>query len=133
MTSKKKEGLYLTIWPGPFPYNVYFAYDKEGFKRAVDVAVKEIDFDGDIPEWVDKPGHCWYMTKNGHGASIVTVPLFKKMEDSSLAGIIAHEVTHVVDFLYELTGETEPGYEHRAYTTQFLVQEMFDFYKKGNK
>lgn len=38
------------------------------------------------------------------------------------AGMIAHEVTHVVDWVFENVGEDKPGMETRAYLVQGLVQ-----------
>lgn len=43
-----------------------------------------------------------------------------------VAGIIAHEATHVVDLAFEEVGEDKPGQETRAYMTQTLVEDIME-------
>ncbi len=45
-----------------------------------------------------------------------------------LAGLCAHEATHVVDAIFEHVGEEAPGHETRAYYTQWVAETAMQFY-----
>lgn len=41
---------------------------------------------------------------------------------AALAGLLSHEATHIIQYLWEFIGETEPGKEAEAYMIQYIVQ-----------
>lgn len=47
-----------------------------------------------------------------------------KLSTPGVAGIVAHEVSHVVDYILEFAGEDTPGSETKAYMQQHYVLEL---------
>lgn len=55
----------------------------------------------------------------------------EKSKDSYIAGIVAHECTHVAQYLWEEIGEDTPGKEAEAYLIGLLTAEILEFLWKG--
>lgn len=50
------------------------------------------------------------------------------MIHTQLAGVLAHEASHLTDMVLENVGEDHPGTETRAYLTQWAVEVISEFY-----
>jgi predicted metal-dependent peptidase len=48
----------------------------------------------------------------------------KNCDPVEMVGLIAHEATHVMQYVQKYMSENNPGWEWQAYTMQYLVQEM---------
>lgn len=48
----------------------------------------------------------------------------KTTKDHSLAGIVAHECTHIAQYLWKQIGEDEPGTEAEAYLIGNMTEEI---------
>jgi hypothetical protein len=82
-----------------------------------------LDGKGDRSAWtVSFPGN------NGlHPTFLIWVCLdLEKSKDSWVAGVVAHECTHVAQYLWEQIGEQEPGKEAEAYLIGLMTCEILE-------
>jgi hypothetical protein len=66
-----------------------------------------------------------FTNPKGNLCSLICIDL--SSEDNSqaaIAGIVAHEATHVAQELWKWIGEKEPGWEAEAYLIQYIVIEI---------
>lgn len=50
----------------------------------------------------------------------------KKREKNAVIGLLVHEISHMVDRIFENIGEHTPGSETKAYLLQYLTQEALE-------
>jgi hypothetical protein len=65
-----------------------------------------------------------FQSDTGAPCAIVVLDLSIPRSLPQLAGLLAHESTHIWQFAKEKMREAEPGREVEAYAVQWLVQEM---------
>lgn len=63
----------------------------------------------------------------------VCVGDFSKHNNSEIAGLIAHEASHVIDAYFEYIGEKTPSSEFKAYSIQTTVEKLMKDLKRKRK
>ena len=106
-------------------YPVKLAYIPN--KKLWDKEIKSREWEG-CP-YPKSSGHCMYVTDKGQGYIFFAFNRMDEYTEIECEGLIAHEVTHAVDFIFEHIGEKTPGMESRAYLTQRLYMEIRGFIK----
>lgn len=66
--------------------------------------------------------------ENGNLICIVAFDISPERTPIQIAGLIVHEACHVVDRYFREIGESRPDEEHRAYSTQWIAQEIMEQY-----
>lgn len=136
MSKPPKHFYYMYV--GPYPVTVVFAPNA----RAWDRAVKKFNIRdaGPYPENAGKCLICWPENRdvtNTRAINMVIVVTVDTTDESitpsQLAGICAHEATHVWQFMVEMIGEENPSYEFEAYTIQSLTQGLLDSIRRYRK
>ena len=83
--------------------------------------IKDVEW---LPQY--KAARAWSFENRGHVYYIICIPRdsVKKYTLSEVAGLIAHEVMHVWQYIKENIGEDSPGAETEAYFMQNLVAQI---------
>lgn len=63
-----------------------------------------------------------FLEKDGVLTAVITMQNPKSRSIEQVAGLLAHEATHVVQEVWEQFGERQPGKEAEAYLVQHIVQ-----------
>jgi hypothetical protein len=86
-------------------------------KKAWDTEMKKFGVD-DPPEYPDSDGRTTIFVndKSGDSMILVTLNYDENRELLEVIGLIAHEATHVFDYICEMIGEDEPSKEFKAYS-----------------
>jgi hypothetical protein len=64
-----------------------------------------------------------FLNENGHRISLVCVDWKVKRTVTQIAGLVAHEATHVLQDTILQMGEEKPGDEFSAYLVQYITQQ----------
>ena len=103
----------------PFCTRVIFVKNEKDFNKVCKLEnIKDI-------QWDHSPGSTWRLYRPPSHLAIVAIQV---TDNKYLPSVLAHEVTHVLNGMFEFIGEDKPGDEIRAYLTQYLVQEGMEFY-----
>jgi hypothetical protein len=115
-----------------FPYynkTVVYVDSPKDLKRYL----RGISYNGDPIEWRvgANTGAAARVTEVEYGTDRIWIVRLSKevripKHYTALVGLLAHEATHVVDFLHESVGETHPGMEAKAYMTQRIITFLAD-------
>lgn len=115
-----------TVWinRGQWPVYVGFCPSEKAWKATMRrMGVKNCEYPA-------TDGHASFFDSNeGKNCAIITIA-DKDVDDLSRIGLLCHEVVHVVDYIFEVAGETSPGGETRAYLTQYIFQEIVDAFSR---
>lgn len=114
---------------GPWPVNVAFTQDEEAFKAEV----HRLGFE-DGPDLI--PGYGGNAGTHRVPTSPITFiitmqPDVRKYRFSQIAGLLAHEATHVMRWFFKSIGEKKPGAEAEAYFVQWLTQGCLDIVEEN--
>lgn len=115
--------MFVWLESSPYPVRIAFVTSKEEF----DIFLKEHDYKrrDDWPEYQN--AMAWWFKSPPHLTTYV-IGLNPEKHDCwrHLASAVAHEATHVVQFLWRDIGEDNPGCEAEAYFVQALVKQILD-------
>ena len=75
-------------------------------------------------------GRCTRFIKDHDHTVIICINPKSDTTELQVIGLIAHEVSHAVDYIFEDIGEDNPSSEFKAYLSQFLVQNIYEDWKK---
>ena len=111
---------YITYFNmGPWPIYVGFTQSKKGFAKEMKrLGITDCPFIAN--DHSNASAH--YLTKDGALTCIITMDKRKGRMIEQVAGLIAHEATHVAQELWAHIGERNPGREAEAYLVQMIVQ-----------
>lgn len=109
---------------GVFPCNIGFTRSRKQFYKAVKTYAsnpEEYEFGDDAARLtiIAKPKDNYFRT------FIITVN-WEGESKATMAALIAHEATHLCQYLWEQIGEHEPGHEAEAYLVQSIVQQILE-------
>ena len=106
---------------GPRPLYCGFTTSRKAFRKEMKrLAVSPLpDFHGSTH--ANATTHFLH-AKDGGFTTIITLDKPKGRTPEQIAGLIAHEATHVAQELWTNIGEREPGKEAEAYLVQAIVQ-----------
>ena len=76
--------------------------------------------------------HTW-KGRNGLACVVCLRPPAKGISIEQIAGLLAHEATHVWQYYREWIGENEPSKEFEAYSVQAITQRLFESYRTQTK
>lgn len=109
---------------GQWPIYVGFVNDEAAFKREMKrIKAGDVNFaasnhaDASTISMIDEDGVL---------CVFVTLGSIKGKTFAQIAGLIAHEATHVAQSLWEHIGETNPSRETEAYFIQFVTQSCLE-------
>ena len=114
---------YYHVDCGHFPVQIKLCFNNTDFQKILsdyDIKVKATALDEGI-------GETHYLSDGREGVVVVAFDLDNcDLGEAYLAGIIAHEATHVVCRVFEHIGEEpeEIGEESRAYLTEHIVKQL---------
>lgn len=120
-----KGGIVHWIHMGSWGMYVGYTSSPEAFERAVKrLKVKPVpsflsgDHAGATTHFFDNP--------NKWDCALICIDLTKPAakDPIEIAGIVVHEVSHVILHLWKMIGEREPGHEAQAYLFQYLVMRI---------
>jgi hypothetical protein len=116
---------------GPLP--LHYAYIPT--KRAWDKAVKYFLGEDERPPFPTSLGNCtsFHTPEYGTVCLVTFGKEVKEYEPLNVMGVVTHEVTHVLQALWEDMGEESPGMEVQAYLQQFITIQLFQDYLDYNK
>lgn len=105
---------------GPWPFYCGFTTSKKAFAKEME----RLGVDPVPPFFGAAHANATvhYLEKDGCPTMIVTMVKPGKRSTEQVAGLLAHEATHVVQELWAQLGEREPGREAEAYLVQMIVQ-----------
>lgn len=106
---------------GSWPVNFGFTTSKKNFRKEM----KRINVKP-IPEFITAGANATTHILSEGNAICIIVCLKKRkgIDKSQIAGLIAHEATHVWDAINDAMRGKCPGGEHHAYGLQWIVQSM---------
>jgi len=117
---------------GPWPVHVGFTNSNKAFNREM----KRLGITGQSMVNAGSHATCHeFVDDNGSQLIIVAIKTGKRWSREQVAGMIAHEATHVVEFMRGSLqrGETL-GSEAEAYLVQYITQEcLATLWKTGRK
>ena len=127
MSSKKNKNFFIDV--GPYPFQIYYSPTPKAFKKFLkEFELPKIKYVND-----NKAGSCTIFTHPDFDTKcIITFNPPKHVDEAQIIGIIVHEATHAVDYLIDEIGESCPGKEFRAYTTQHITQQIYSIWKGLN-
>lgn len=105
---------------GPWPVHVGFTQDEKAFKAELE----RLGFE-DVPDMISRNGG------NAGTHRIPTAPItfiitmqpdIAQYEYRQIAGLLAHEATHVMRWFFKSIGENKPSAEAQAYFVQWILQ-----------
>lgn len=112
---------------GIFPLYLGFTTSRKAFAR--EMKRLEVDDCSFLPN-DHSAAATHYLTNRDMLVVIIAMPKAKGKSQEQVAGLIAHEATHVAQQLWEHIGEKQPGAEAEAYLvqhiTQFALQQYYD-------
>lgn len=73
----------------------------------------------------ESDGCCTYFTKDGKASALVTMNAREGRTRVQIAGLLAHEATHVWQEVRRQIGEKEPSIEFEAYSVQAIFQGLY--------
>lgn len=120
MAIRKKNGVYWleNAW---FPFNIGFIADAKSWDK---FSGKFLKLEESYP---DTAGRCQMLKdENGHLLIIITIQEWEERPIYEIAGLVAHECSHALDFLCEHIGESTPSEEFAAYTIQSFVTDIME-------
>lgn len=104
---------------GPWPVYVGFTTSPKAFKREMDrLGITDQPFHAS--RYANATTH--FLENRDQMTAVITMTKPKGIPVEQVAGLIAHEATHVAQAMWEQLGEREPGHEAEAYLVQHIVQ-----------
>lgn len=109
---------------GAIPANLWVCFSYKDFKRGLKwMNLGDNEGEVDYPAWVST----WDVVENP--TPIVMCIQKNKLKGGSrsqIAGVVAHEATHVMQFCAKAMSERSPGLEWQAYLVQTVTQHVLD-------
>lgn len=100
-------------------------------EKAWDEEMKRLGVEAKYPPY---DGCCTAFESDlGEKCVVVTIKDTMDGKQDVVQGLMAHEISHVVDYIMEFMREEKPSSEFRAYTTQYLYLNLMHAYKKSLK
>lgn len=123
------------IWRVPALFsvlNVGFCPDEQAWRenRAKVLRTAAVDLDQYPHPRASGMFTCW-RDHLGKPYGLVTIADKHDSDPVGAIGVIAHECSHVVDKIFEVACEAEPGGETRAYLTEWCVRTILLDYVKS--
>lgn len=114
---------YITYFDAAmFPVFIGLAGDKKSFDKEVKrLGIKEpLDF---ITEGKDATSH-WLEDKDKKTCLIVCIDKKKLKDKVTVIGLVVHEAVHICEWVWEKMKIEDEDTEFKAYTTQWLTQQI---------
>lgn len=117
---------------GPLPIKVAYAPNKKAWK----IALKQIGLKPDVEPYPENAGRLttFMGTKFPELVAIVTLNNTRQFDVDSIAGLIAHEATHVAQelarFVYPYNDKARLDAETEAYCVQWVTMNVLAAYRK---
>lgn len=107
--------------PGPWPIHIGFTTSEAAFKKEIK-RLKCSPTQFLISDHASATTHFLEGDKGSYCA-IICLGNCNEFDLCQVAGLIAHEATHVAQHLWRRIGEHDPGDEAEAYLVQFITQQ----------
>lgn len=110
------------------PFYLCIVFSEEAYYQEMESAEVHRKHHG---AWIGEGSHgtCSFeRNKYGNLICIVSFDINPERTPIQIAGLMVHEACHVVDRYFREIGESRPDEEHRAYSTQWIAQEMMEQY-----
>jgi len=125
---KKRKKILETEWrvsikPFDVAYSVYIALSDKAFRK---IARHDKEDMRPSESWSSRSGaSCWTLSKGARCVICLEPGKLLEKPQCDVAGMIAHECSHAVDYIEKGVQEDRFGDETRAYMIQWLVENCF--------